>query len=228
MTKTFIRYFVIATLIVFGAFFFITLFTQTRPFKNFLKGAIEKTVSTALNQEFRIDRLDGNLLKGFELKRVYLEIDGKPFITADNLRFRYSFLVIFNSSLLIDKLVPLDNVEVDNLKIFLSRNEDGVWNYMKISRQYLLRRNKNLYRKRSKWSLFLKRAQLRNSVIFVNDKILDQEVEYSFPTLDFSLRYLSRLKELRLNLRRADLDINPFNIHFRGAQSIITYKNKKA
>jgi autotransporter translocation and assembly factor TamB len=95
--------------------------TQTRWFKDWLRGYIARESGRYLNGQLAIGRLDGNLFYGVELKDVRVTLDGQPIIAVSDLTLEYS---VFE---LISRGVELTRIRIEAPVVHL-KQIDGQWN----------------------------------------------------------------------------------------------------
>ena len=108
----------------------IYIFIQTNSFKNILVSTINSTVNSAIDQEFNITSIDGNIISNITFNDIELIVDGKTFLKIDRLSTEYSLPLLM--SVLFRGDIPLNNTELIGTEINLYRSPDGVWNFDRI------------------------------------------------------------------------------------------------
>lgn len=115
---TFVGIFVIL-LLLFG-------FSQTAYFKNWLRDEVEEQVSTLLNGELEIGKIEGTIFTSLKLKNTVLTQGDKPLLEAEKIEVKMSPLK------LIFKVIYLRKFELQNAKINLVEDENGKLNLIKL------------------------------------------------------------------------------------------------
>lgn len=79
--------------------------TQTRWFKNWLRGYVERSAARVLDGQLAIGRLDGNLFTGVRLDDVVLTQAGRPVVAIARVDASYNLRDLLGQGVVIDRLV---------------------------------------------------------------------------------------------------------------------------
>ena len=200
----------------------VSVYTQTNYFRNFLKKAVEKTVSTATNQKLKIGKLEGNLLTGITIKNLTLLVEDEPFVEIDEAKVKYSPLIFFDWPSLINRIISIQHIQLGTVTVTISKDEDGIWNYEKLSKKRYFKKRKSRT-KTLPWSFIIDGAEVENANIRIIDKGKKKTIEFDLNDLDFSVNLIGLNKKIDLKLHRADLKVVPSGAVFEGLQIEGTY-----
>ena len=102
----------------------LAVFTQTRPFKNWLRDYIVSKANESITGRISIDRIDGNLYRELKLSRVAVEMGEDTVVSVASVRAQYSFMALLGG------VIQIDSVSVESLYVALEQSDDSVWNLM--------------------------------------------------------------------------------------------------
>ncbi|MDE3058485.1 MAG: hypothetical protein KGJ59_11070, partial [Bacteroidota bacterium] len=100
----------------------ITLFSQTRAFRETLRSTLYTLLQDNLNARVYLGPIHGNLVTGFSLDTLIMYVDDHPFVESGKIAVRYDPLALWN------KRVALGGVSLDQPSFTLIRYADGSWN----------------------------------------------------------------------------------------------------
>ncbi len=196
---------------------------QTRYFREFVRVSANSVINALTDQEFYIDSIEGNFLRGVVLKDVSFKIDGQDFLDIDEIFIDYSLPLMLDSSTLFSKLIPIDRLRAKGLRLNLIYYPDKTWNY-----EVLEPFKPQEWRDPTDWNIFIQNAKGADVRIFVNDRIKDELIEYEINNLDLSLKILKLIENIEVELDNGDLiaryhDQENFEIHLNEASGKATY-----
>ena len=189
----------ILALLVALAFFVV----QSSFFKQFLRVTTNAIVSSLTNQGFTIGSIEGDILRGIILRDVSFEIEGQPFIETDEIFIDYSLPLLLDSSMLFSKVIPLDEVSITGLQIYLVHNEDRTWNFEKLGAW-----EEEKDRKESpQWNVFIQNAILTQAKIRIDDRVKKEVTDLKSDKIDLTIKMFKIDERIEIELRKSNLGI---------------------
>ena len=162
----------------------LSVLIQSSLFKHFIKITTNSVVSGLTNQEFIIGSIEGDFLRGVTLYDVRLVVEDETFIECDEVFIDYSLPLLFDSSMIFSKVIPVDGVNFHRLKINLIRYEDGTWNFEKFRAQD----DEDDDKKPPDWNLFIKNSNANNVKLTINDLLNNELSEFEANNIDLSIK----------------------------------------
>jgi len=104
----------------------LVIFSQTRPFKNWLRDYIVDTANENLKGQLSIARLDGNLFSSIEFQDVDLTLD------RDTLASVYKIGIEYDLFDLIGGVIRINSIDIDSLRVKLEQSDDSSWSILGI------------------------------------------------------------------------------------------------
>ena len=101
----------------------IAFYTQTAQFKGWLKKQIESQFASMTNGQIEIEKIDGNLVTSFKIKDFAIRLNQDTLASVKRLSFR------FRPIALLSKRIVLNQIRLEEPRIFLVRNSDSRWNF---------------------------------------------------------------------------------------------------
>ncbi|MCH6560651.1 AsmA family protein, partial [candidate division KSB1 bacterium] len=101
----------------------IAFYTQTAQFKGWLKKQIESQFASMTNGQIEIENIDGNLVTSFKIKDFAIRLNQDTLASVKRLSFR------FRPIALLSKRIVLNQIRLEEPRIFLVRNSDSRWNF---------------------------------------------------------------------------------------------------
>jgi translocation and assembly module TamB len=141
---------------------FVFTFIETEYFKDILKGIVVSRISSGLGCEAEIESLEGNLLTGIRLKKIWVSDKGNRLFFADELTVSY-FAPVF-----LERRISILKLELSRPVIFLSEDADGAWNYEKVFARLTASKQK------SKGPLVMPHVGIHRIVIKNGDVLIDR------------------------------------------------------
>lgn len=123
-----IFYFIITVVLLIAG---LAIYTQTRPFKNWLAAKITDIANQNLNGEFRLGRIDGNLISNFILHDMSLVAHGDTLFAIPRLTVRFA------PKRLLQQQLVLHVVTVESPRLMLVQQTDTLWNFSNLLRESL-------------------------------------------------------------------------------------------
>ena len=98
----------------------LALFTQTSPFRGWVRGVIERQAEGYLRGELSIGRVEGNLITGIDLHDVRLTVDGETVVAADRVSARYDLLDLLGGP------IALSGLTIERPTVHVRNTDDGL------------------------------------------------------------------------------------------------------
>ncbi|MDA2918439.1 translocation/assembly module TamB [Desulfobacterota bacterium AH_259_B03_O07] len=210
----------------------LAVFSQTQYFRDILKAQIERAVSSATNQTFTIEEIEGNFFSGFAVNDISLKIDGEHFLTLQKISVNYSLPLMFSNSMILRGNVPISNVSTSGLNLNLIKEEDGSWNFDKLSGKKESKEKEEEVEKKekksSRWSVFLQSVLLQENKIQFEDRTKGETTTIEATELDFGIDLIGITNKIDLELRNADIEVNPQNIVIKGLSTDVFFSEGEA
>jgi len=189
----------------------IYIFIQTNYFKKVLASTINKAVNSAIDQNFSIGKIEGNIISNITFKDIDFIIDGKPFITIDELSTDYSLPLLI--SVIFRGDIPLNNTTLIGTEINLYRGNDGVWNFDKIKKD----KNKDDKKDDGKnfVNLYLNNSLINDLILRIDDDMRDDYLEFNVFDSRFSIDLLGLYKKFNLISEDINADFNKLDLKVR-------------
>jgi len=201
----------------------IYIFIQTNYFKKILASTINKAVNSSIDQNFSIGKIEGNIISNIAFKDIDFNIDGKPFITIDELSTDYSLPLLI--SVIFRGDIPLNNTTLIGTEINLYRGNDGIWNFDKIKKD----KNKDDKKDDDKNfpNLYLNNSLINDLILRIDDDMRDDYLEFKVFDSRFSLDLLGLYKKFNLISEDINADFNKLDLKARNlkAEALITKDN---
>jgi len=201
----------------------IYIFIQTNYFKKVLASTINKAVNSAIDQNFSIGKIEGNIISNITFKDIDFIIDGKPFITIDELSTDYSLPLLI--SVIFRGDIPLNNTTLIGTEINLYRGNDGIWNFDKIKKD----KNKDDKKDDGKnfVNLYLNNSLINDLILRIDDDMRDDYLEFNVFDSRFSIDLLGLYKKFNLISEDINADFNKLDLKVRNlkVEALITKDN---
>jgi hypothetical protein len=104
-------------------------FTQTKIFRDWLRGYILATVHERTNADLSLGNFSGSLFTGLTITGASLSLNGGEIFSADVVELRYNPLEIPQRHIALAKLV------LSHPRVHLTRSVDGEWSFQKLPKQ---------------------------------------------------------------------------------------------
>ncbi len=215
-----ILFFVLVALIV-----SIFVLIQTNYFGSTIKNIVEKSVSSTEGQDFTIGKIEGDFIHGVSLKDVSLKIQGEPFIHVDEVSARYSLLSILDVYAILSKVIPIKDISLRGLSVYLTHDENGVWNVNKVGGEGSKKGEDK--GQLPSWNLFIKNLLVTNARVTVEDREKKETFRIEIPYMNSSIQMFDIIRKIDLNLRKANLYVSPQNLNIEGLSTNVLYMGNK-
>lgn len=103
-------------------------FSQTGTFREILRNKLMSEINSSINGNLYIEKIDGTILTSVFLRNTILTTSGDTLLKADKIEIKTSPLQILLKKIFIRKIL------VENVTIKLLQDENGGWNYNKLSK----------------------------------------------------------------------------------------------
>ena len=151
---------IIALYLLVGLPLFVLLlsaFTQTRIFRERIRALALNELDSLLNADVQLGELRGDLLTGFSVDSIRVDVDGKPLLRLDRLEVSYNLL------LLPRRIVGIRSVTLVRPRVFLFRPRGGEWNFVHMLKPDTSQRGP------SSWTVRLRQVEIRNGTVSLCD-----------------------------------------------------------
>ena len=157
-----------------AAYFYIENIFLPVQFKQFMTTNAEKL----LQRRVSVDTIDFRPIRGFVIRNIFVsrkDDPSLPFIQIDEVTFNLLLAPVFRK-----KTVILPNIKIKNPYVYLSRSQDGTWNFSDLTALGRNMDNKNSF------SVLLRKLRLENGKVHCLDKTQDQEFFESFENININ------------------------------------------
>ncbi len=204
------RVFALAAVLVPSTAIFIGLVaaaSQTQFFRDRLREIALSQITSLLDARVTLGTLTGDLLSGFAVDSLAIEVRGTPLVTAGRVEFGYSLLPLAG------RIAAVDQVTLVQPSIRLERGEDGLWNFERMLRAGPDETDTS---RGESWSLVLKRFRVINGRVSMVDSAALLSPDHPAPTprsLEYHRLFLDNLDvDLEAQLRPGDRALRIKNI----------------
>jgi len=201
----------------------IYIFIQTNYFKKILISTINSTVNSAIDQEFRISGIEGNIISNITFKNIELIVDDKPLLKIDELSTNYSLPLLI--SVLFRGDIPLNNTRLIGTEINLYRHPNGVWNFDRIKEKD--NKDDDKEEKKGLVNLYLNNTFIDDLVLTVDDDTRDDYLEFYVFDSSFSIDLIGLYKKFNLISDDINANFNKLDMKARNLrmEALITKDN---
>ncbi len=193
------RGFALAAMLVPATAIFIGLVaaaSQTQFFRDRLREIALSQITSLLDARVTLGTLTGDLLSGFAVDSLAIEVRGTPLVTASRVEFGYNLLPLAG------RIATVDRVTLVQPSIRLEHGEDGLWNFERMLR--LGPRHTDTARG-ADWSIVLKSFRVINGRVSMVDSAALLGPDHPPPTpesLEYHRLFLDNLNvDLEAQLR---------------------------
>ncbi|HOI30649.1 MAG TPA: hypothetical protein PLZ15_12905 [Melioribacteraceae bacterium] len=102
-------------------------FSQTGTFREFLRNTLISEISSSINGKLYIEKIEGTILTSIFLRNTVLTTSGDTLFTAKKIEIKTSPLQLLLKKIFFRKIL------IEDAKIKLLQDQDGNWNYEKLS-----------------------------------------------------------------------------------------------
>ncbi|MGB7293371.1 MAG: hypothetical protein WBD99_14445, partial [Thermodesulfobacteriota bacterium] len=207
------------------------LFTQTDLFRDTIKKAAERAVSSITNQKFTIGRIEGNLFNRIKINDIKFSIENEPFVYIAELSVDYSLPIIFDRFMSFGKVIPVNKIRISGLDVNLIQYRDGNWNFQKLVPEKEEAVDKKDVKKenlQTKWSIILSNFILRDSEIKIEERRKSEVAKIDIPELELAVKLLGITKKIELDLKKANVNAPKQHIELKELSAKALYSTEKA
>ncbi|MGI9553950.1 MAG: AsmA family protein, partial [Thermodesulfobacteriota bacterium] len=179
------------------------IFIQTNYFKSLLKTTINKAVNSAIDQEFTIGNIDGNIISNIKFEDIQFIIEGETFLKIDQLSTQYSLPLLI--SVLFRGDIPLQNTKLTGAEINLIRDKNGVWNFDEIKKD---KKEKDDKDDKNIANLFLNNSTISDLKLIIDDDFKDDYLEFYIYDSKFTIDLIGLYKKFILTADDINADFN--------------------
>jgi autotransporter translocation and assembly factor TamB len=203
----------------------IFVIAQTDYFRNTIKSVVEKSISSASGQNFKIGKIEGDFIHSISIKDVSFQIEGKPFMHLDEFSVKYSLLSILDPYVILSKVLPIENISFSGLSVNLERDENGNLNINKIGGTGGKKGEGKS--EPPNWNIFLKNLLITNAKITIEERGKKESSEIEIQDMDLSIKMLGITRKIDLNLKKADMHTSPQQFNIKGLSAKVLYTENK-
>jgi translocation and assembly module TamB len=225
---TTIGIFFLCLLILFIGFL---IFTQTDLFRDTIKKAAERAVSSITNQKFTIGRIEGNLFNRINVKDIKFSIENEPFVYIAELSVDYSLPIILDRFMSFSKVIPVNNIRISGLDVNLIQYRDGNWNFQTlVSEKEKAVDEKDVKKEdvQTNWSIILSNFSLRNANIKIDERGKNEVANIDIRELELAVKLLGITKKIELELKKANVNAPKQHIELKELSAKALYSKEKA
>jgi hypothetical protein len=191
-------------------------FTQTKMFRDWLRGYILATVHERTNADLSLGNFSGSLFTGLTITGASLSLNGGEIFSADVIELRYNPLEIPQRHIALATLV------LSHPRIHLIRSIDGEWNFQKLPKQTAAPSNPVSF---LKWTLELKSLEIIDGEFSLDDSTAEASFDSSGISMNPYLRVVLRnidskmsaslsSDKIRISVDRLNLKAPSFSTQF--------------
>ena len=202
----FLILFSLFSLLLLGLF----LFSKTETAREYVKAVIERRLNDIPNLEVSIGDMGTAAVSRIEMENVEVRIAGEDFASIEKISTDYSIPLLY--SMISRRKIRLSNTEIDGLRLILSRNEAGTWNFKKLKREDAPRKEPEKPRP----SLVFENNSIRVSRVSIDDRLRDRLLEFDLVEESlFSVTLVELTKKVELRARDMNFDYASSGIRVR-------------
>ncbi len=136
--------------------------SETRFFRNWLRDFAVRQVNENLNATLRIGNIRGNIFTGLTLEDIRFDARSGPFASCSSVVVRYDLFQLPY------KYIRLDEVSFNALRLTLTRDLAGRWNYEGLSKDTTASKGSSL----EEWTFVLQNLRLNDCAVSVFDSTI--------------------------------------------------------
>ncbi|MBI4228380.1 MAG: AsmA family protein, partial [Deltaproteobacteria bacterium] len=214
-------------ILLFIAFF---IFTQTDSFRDSVKKAAERTVSSITNQKFTIGEIEGNLFNSFKVKDISFKIENEPFVYIAELSVNYSLPIILDRFMSFRRVIPVNDIRISGLDVNLIHYREGNWNFQKLvpEKEKVVKEDVKKENGHPKWSIILSNFLLRNAEISIDERRKNEVSRIDIPELDLAIKLLGITKKIELDLKQGNINAPKQHIELKELSTKAFFSKEKA
>ena len=201
----------------------IYIFIQSNYFKKILVSTINSAVNSAIDQEFKISNIEGNIISNITLRNIELIVDDKPLLKIDELSTNYSLPLLV--SVLFRGDIPLNNTRLIGTEINLYRHPNGIWNFDRIKEKE--KKDDDNKEKKGLVNLYLNNSYIDDLVLTIDDDTRDDYLEFYVFDSSFSIDLIGLYKKFNLISDDINANFNKLDMKARNLsmEALITKDN---
>jgi autotransporter translocation and assembly factor TamB len=171
-------------------------FTQTKIFRDWLRGYILTTVHESTNADLYLGDFSGSLFTGLTITGASLNLNGEEIFSADAIELSYNPLELPRRHIALGKLI------LTRPKIHLIRSPDGVWNFQKLPKEKTAPANPASF---LMWVLELKTLEVVDGEFSLIDSTAEQSWDSSNSAINpYRFVHLSSINSMMSALLSSD------------------------
>jgi hypothetical protein len=173
-------------------------FTQTKIFRDWLRGYILTAVHESTNAELYLGDFSGSLFTGLTITGASLSLNGEEIFSADVVELSYNPLKLARKHIALGKLI------LTHPRIHLIRSSDSVWNFQKLPREKAAATNPASF---LIWALELKTLEIVDGEFSLVDSTAEQSPDSSNSAINpyRSVHLSSVNSKMSVSLSRGDI-----------------------
>ena len=202
--------FLILFSLLFLALLGLFLFSKTETAREYVRTVIERRLNDIPNFEISIGDMGTAAVSRIEMKDVEVRIAGEDFASIERISTDYSIPLLY--SVISRREIRLSNTEIDGLRLLLSRNEAGTWNFKKLKREDAPREEPG----RRKPNLVFENNAVRSSRVSIDDRLRGRLLEFDLVEESlFSVTLVELTGKVELRARDVNFDYASSGIRVR-------------
>ena len=213
MRSKIIKIFSVLLVLLIVGIFSLSLLIKTSFVQNKIVDLIKSSVSKSMGQQLKIGKVDFALIDGIVINDTELEIDNNKFLEARNITLGYplSALNIIND--FSTGHINVDSFKIDGLKLVLSKNQDGIWNYSRLSRKEPKNEDEQLTQKESSsWIVSINSFEILDTRVSIFNKQADTVRTIDINDFNSTVRLATNPAAAEINFHSGRINIDPDEI----------------
>ena len=186
------------------------LFSKTETAREYVRAVVERRLNDIPNFEISIGDMGTAAVSRIEMENVEVRIAGEDFASIERISTDYSIPLLY--SVISRREIRLSNTEIDGLRLLLSRNEAGTWNFKKLKREDAPREEPE----RRKPNLVFENNAVRSSRVSIDDRLRGRFLEFDLVEESlFSVTLVELTGKVELRARDVNFDYASSGIRVR-------------
>ena len=186
------------------------LFSKTETAKEYVRTVVERRLNDIPNFEISIGDMGTAAVSRIEMENVEVRIAGEDFASIERISTDYSIPLLY--SVISRREIRLSNTEIDGMRLLLSRNEAGTWNFKKLKREDAPREEPE----RRKPNLVFENNAVRSSRVSIDDRLRGRLLEFDLVEESlFSVTLVELTGKVELRARDVNFDYASSGIRVR-------------
>jgi len=208
--------FLIFTAVICGLVLGLFLFSQTEGSRQYAKNLIERRLNSIPNFHISLGDIEGSIISTLEISDIEVKIAGESYMEIEKLSTNYSIPLLY--SMISRKKLYLSGTEIRGLRVFLAKDNRGVWDFKKLKNEDKTAEDPQGER----MSLIFSNNRIRDSRITIVDRTRDKVWEFDLVEESlFSINIIELTKKIELDAKDINFDYVSPRIRIRNLKGKI-------